>query len=88
MSSSYTGIKRKLVKAGAAAGIGHVDADAFRRSYRSWLDSVGTSMGVTQRMMRHASVTTTYNHYGDALPADVVEASEKVAGMAFRQASA
>ena len=54
-----------------------------RHTFRSWLDSVGTSAGVTQRMMRHSAISTTFNHYGDALPTDVVTASGKVAGMAF-----
>jgi hypothetical protein len=33
----------------------------------SQLDSVGTSMGVQQKLMRHAQIATTMNVYGDAM---------------------
>jgi len=39
----------------------------MRHSYRSWLDAVGTPIAVQQKLMRHASITTTMNIYGDVV---------------------
>jgi integrase len=39
---SYTGVWRELERAANVAGIGHLGTHAFRHSYRSWLDAVGT----------------------------------------------
>jgi integrase len=38
----------------------------FRHTYRSWLDDAGAPIGVQQKLMRHADITTTAK-YGDAL---------------------
>lgn len=38
----------------------------FRHTYRSWLDDAGAPMGVQQKLMRHADISTTAK-YGDAL---------------------
>ena len=38
----------------------------FRHTYRSWLDDTGAPMGVQQKLMRHADISTTAK-YGDAL---------------------
>jgi len=43
------------------AGISHVSSHTFRHMHRTWLDSVGTPVGVQQKLMRHASITTTMN---------------------------
>ena len=40
---------------------------AFRHTYRSWLDAVGTAISVQQKMMRHADIRTTMNIYGDVV---------------------
>jgi integrase len=37
----------------------------MRHTYRSWLDAVGTSIAVQQKLMRHADIRTTMNVYGD-----------------------
>ena len=39
----------------------------FRHTFRSWLDAVGTAVGVQQKMMRHADVATTMNVYGKGM---------------------
>jgi integrase len=39
---SYTGVWRELERAAKVAGTGHLGTHAFRHSYRSWLDAVGT----------------------------------------------
>ncbi|MFP5277363.1 MAG: tyrosine-type recombinase/integrase [Acidobacteriota bacterium] len=38
----------------------------FRHTYRAWLDATGAPMGVQQKLMRHADISTTAK-YGDAL---------------------
>jgi integrase len=78
----YTYIWESLDAASKRAGIPHISSHAMRNAFRSWLDSLGTPVGVQQRMMRHASVTTTMNHYGTALKADMRAAHEKVLRLA------
>jgi integrase len=38
----------------------------FRHAYRSFLDDAGAPVGVQQKLMRHAQVSTTMNTYGNA----------------------
>jgi integrase len=76
---SYSWIWENLSTAGKAAGVGHLSSHAFRNAYRTWLDAVGTSVGVQQKMMRHADIRTTLNHYGTALKADMRKASDAIA---------
>jgi hypothetical protein len=52
-------------------------------TYRSWLDSVGTSMGVQQKLMRHAQIATTMNVYGNSMMESKREANRKVVRMAL-----
>jgi Phage integrase family len=49
---SYTGFWRELERASKEAGIGHLGTHAFRHTYRSWLDAVGTPIAVQQKLMR------------------------------------
>lgn len=58
---SYTGVWRELQRAAEAAKIGHLGTHSFRHTHRSWLDAVGTSIAVQQKMMRHADIRTTMN---------------------------
>jgi integrase len=74
----YSWIWENLSIAGKAAGIGHLSSHAFRNAYRTWLDAIGTPLGVQQKMMRHADIRTTMNHYGTALKADMRKASDAV----------
>lgn len=39
----------------------------FRHSCRSWLDAVGTSIAVQQKMMRHTDTRTTMHTFGDVI---------------------
>jgi hypothetical protein len=57
----------------------------FRHTYRSWLDLVGTTIGVQQKLMRHAQIATTMNVYGNAMMESKREANSKVVQMALRQ---
>ena len=80
---SYTGVKQVLQRAADAAGLGRVRSHSFRHTYRTWLDSVGTPVGVQQRLMRHADIRTTMNIYGDAVTLDMREAHGKIVGLAL-----
>jgi integrase len=71
----------------AAAGkYGSVGWHTFRHTYRSWLDDSGAPVGVQQKLMRHAQVSTTMNVYGNALMGAKREANSKVVKMALRSA--
>jgi integrase len=80
---SYTGVKEEVQRAATAAGLGHLRTHAFRHTYRTWLDSVGTPVGVQRRLMRHADIRTTMNIYGDAVTHDMREAHGKIVGLAL-----
>jgi integrase len=58
----------------------------FRHTYRSWLDDTGAPVGVQQKLMRHAQVSTTMNVYGNALMDAKREANSKVVRKALRSA--
>jgi len=49
---------------------------------RSWLDSVGTSIAVQQKLMRHSDIRTTME-YGEVVTDEMVLANSKVAGLAL-----
>lgn len=51
-----------------------------------WLDSVGTPVGVQQKLMRHADIRATMNVYGDAATDEMTEAHSKVVGLALNGA--
>ena len=54
-----------LVPAGTELGIERLGWHMFRHSYRSMLDACGAPIGVQQKLMRHAQVSTTMK-YGNA----------------------
>ncbi len=80
---SYTGVWRELVRAAEVAKIGHLGTHAFRHTYRSWLDAVGTPVAVQQKMMRHSDIRTTFNIYGDVVTDEMTTAGVRVAKLAF-----
>jgi integrase len=57
---------------------------AFRHTYRSLLDATGAPIGVQQKLMRHAQVSTTMDVYGNALMESKREANSKVVGLLLR----
>jgi integrase len=61
------GVNDASRKATSIAGIGQVSTHTMRHTYRSWLDAVGTSIAVQQKLMRHADIRTTMNVYGDVV---------------------
>ena len=50
-------------------------------AYRSFLDDVGAPVGVQQKLMRHAQVSTTMNTYGNALMESKRTANTKIVQM-------
>ena len=84
---SYDQVWRVYQKAAKAAKIGSLGTHSLRHTYRSWLDSVGTPVGVQQKLMRHTDVRTTMR-YGDAFTSDMAEAHGKVVGLALNGAQA
>ena len=64
--------------AGRKLGLGDIGWHTFRHTYRSWLDATGASIGVQQKLMRHAQVATTMNVYGNALMESKREANSKI----------
>jgi integrase len=84
---SYTGVCSELQRATTAAKLGHLGTHTFRHTYRSWLDAVGTSIAVQQKMMRHADIRTTMS-YGDVVTDEMEVAGAKVAQLAFQSIGA
>ena len=80
---SYTGVWRELQRAAEAAGIGGLGTHAFRHTYRSWLDAVGTPIAVQQKLMRHSDIRTTLNIYGDVVTDEMAQAHAKVVNLAL-----
>lgn len=83
MPLGYTSVWNVLTQTCTRLGIEHVSSHCFRHTYRSWLDALGSPIGLQQRMMRHSSITTTAN-YGDTVASDLREAHEKVVERALR----
>ena len=82
---SADSVNDAYLKAATEAEIGHVSSHSMRHSYRSWLDAVGTSIAVQQKLMRHADVRTTMNIYGDVVTDEMAQASSKVVRLAIPQ---
>lgn len=79
---SYHQVYRVYQKAAESAGIGGFGTHTLRHTYRAWLDSVGTPIGIMQKLMRHTDVRLTMR-YGDAITSDMAEAHGKVVGLAL-----
>ena len=83
---SYPHILKLFDKTASDAGIAHVSTHTMRHTHRAWLAAVGTPLDVQQKLMRHASITTTMNTYGDVVTDQMAVASGKVAGLALNGA--
>jgi integrase len=71
-------LRRHLHPLAAKVGVSRLGWHTFRHTFRSWLDAVGTAVGVQQKMMRHADVTTTMNVYGKGMMNSKLEAHTKL----------
>jgi integrase len=65
--------------AAVAAKLETFGTHTLRHTYRSWLDAVGTTIAVQQKLMRHADIRTTMNVYGTVVTDEMSTASGKVA---------
>ena len=80
-----TEIQKRLLKPiGIKLGLGPIGWHTFRHTYRSWLDETGAPMKVQQELMRHASIQTTMNVYGQAMPESKRAANGKVVTMVLK----
>jgi len=79
---SYPWVWRVFQAAASDAGVGKLATHTMRHSYRAWLDAVGTSVAVQQKLMRHADIRTTMNIYGDVVTDEMSRANTKVVGLA------
>jgi len=68
----------------AGGELGEIGWHTFRHTYRSWLDETGAPMKVQQELMRHASIQTTMNIYGQAMSSSKREANGKVVDMVLK----
>jgi integrase len=83
--------KRLLIhdeRQAVAGKYGRIGWHTFRHTYRSWLDETGAPMKVQQELMRHASIQTTMNVYGQAMSSSKREANSKVVEMVLKPAKA
>jgi integrase len=80
---SYPYVWLVFQNAATDAGVGKLGTHTMRHSYRAWLDAVGTTIAVQQKLMRHADIRTTMNVYGDIVTDEMTVASRKVAGLAL-----
>ena len=83
---SYDQVWRVYQKAAKAAGIGGLGTHSLRHTFRTWLGSVDTPVGVQQKLMRHADIRTTINIYGDAVSEDMASVHRKIVGLALNGA--
>lgn len=75
-------LQQKVLRpAGDKLGIPNLGFHTFRHSYRAWLHASGTPVGIQQRLMRHASIATTMNVYGDAMMESKRQANTKAVSM-------
>ena len=79
---SYAGVWRAFRRAAGNAGISHISSHSFRHTFRSWLDVVGTPIGVRKRLMRHTDIGTTMR-YGTSAGGDMRHAHEKIVRLAL-----
>jgi integrase len=76
---------KQFQDAATAAGLEAFGTHTLRHSYRTWLDAVGTTIAVQQKLMRHADIRTTMNVYGTVVTDEMTIASGKVAGLAVNR---
>ena len=80
-------LRKKVLKAAAlrAEISGQIGWHTFRHSYRAWLDETNAPLGVQQKLMRHANVSTTMNVYGGAFMEAKRKANTSVVQRVFPQ---
>ena len=71
-------LQQKWIRpAGESIGIKGLGFHSLRHSYRSWLDSAGTTPGVSKDLMRHSTIGQTFK-YGRAMSEEKRVANTRV----------
>jgi integrase len=82
-------IQKQILKPkGEEIGIPGLGWHTFRHAYRGFLDETGAPVGVQQKLMRHANVSTTMNVYGNSSLRAKQEANSKVVQMVMKREAA
>lgn len=80
------GRQRQILRPkGEAVGIPVFGWHTFRHTYRSLLDETGAPIGVQQKLMKHANVSTTMNVYGNSTLRAKQQANSMVVQMVMKQ---
>ena len=78
-------IQRQILRPkGEEVGISRLGWHTFRHTYRSLLDETGAPIGVQQKLMRHANVSTTMNVYGNSTLKAKQKANSQVVQMLMK----
>jgi integrase len=83
---SYDQVWKAFRRAGEAAGIGKLGTHTMRHSFRAWLDSFGTPLGLQRELMRHSDIRTTMR-YGKASEPQMAQAHHQVVSAALAKAN-
>jgi integrase len=73
-----------IIPAGESCGLGRIGWHTFRHTYRTWMGSNGTPLGIQKDLMRHADIKTTMNVYGGSMPQEMRDANAAVVKMAIQ----
>ncbi len=86
----YAGmIQRQILRPkGEKVGIPRLGWHSFRHTYRSLLDETGAPVGVQQKLMRHANISTTMNVYGSSTRKAKRRANSKVVKIVMKREAA
>ena len=76
-----------LVPTGLQLGLGRIGFHTFRHTYRAWLDETGAPVGVQQKLMRHAHVSTTMDQYGNASAMEKRKANRPIVQRLLRRSA-
>jgi integrase len=74
-----------MVPVGVKLGLGRIGFHTFRHTYRAWLDETGAPMGVQQKLMRHAHISTTMDQYGNASAVEKRKANRPIVERVLRR---
>ncbi len=83
-AESLVGLLIHEERQATAGKYGRIGWHTFRHTYRPWLNETGAPMKVQQELMRHASIQTTMNVYGQAMTSSRREANSKVVKMVLK----
>ena len=82
-------IQKQILKPkGKEIGVPGLGWHTFRHAYRGFLDETGAPIGVQQKLMRHANVSTTMNVYRNSSLSAKQEANSEVVQMVMKRKAA